>query len=498
MPESKSKSGSLSGFDSDSDPDSDFDLEPARGSRVVSRGGLQMDDQAQNQQVHDTRYRAPVTCQRSQTRQENPTCKGLDRNHGANVEQHKGDNAMRVIRWTIGMVTVLAGMLPQILAADSNDLVVQSFDSSGKIVFNKLTNAVQYRIEWASTPGKEWMGFHGASTSLDAIAISGEGCVTCSVPMCYRVVASLLATPAPMELIPEGNFVMGCATNVFPGEGGDDERPMHTVYVSGFYMDRYEVTKALWDNVKKWSYEHGYEWSGGPGMPDGTAKAPLHPVSSVCWFDAVKWCNARSEKEGLPPVYYTNAEYTAVYRTGDIAPYANWSAKGYRLPTEAEWEKAARGGVADTRFPWTDTTNTISHAKANYNATPWDYTYDTSTSYPPAYSRGSYHPTYTCGGTPFTSPVGAFPANGYGLYDMAGNVCEWCWDWHDGGYYATSPARDPKGPNTFPPGGGTNRVVRSGNWHMDSFGVRVSTRYGWWGHPSAVSSGCGFRCAKSL
>ena len=175
---------------------------------------------------------------------------------------------------------------------------------------------------------------------------------------------------------------MGNATNVFPAsEGYSDELPQHTVYVSAFYMDRYEVTKALWDEVKTWADTNGYAFENA-----GSGKATNHPVHTVNWYDVVKWCNARSEKEGLTPCYTTNG---VTYKTGnDNNVVCNWSANGYRLPTEAEWEKAARGGVADTRFPWTDYTNKISHAKANYYGNSGSYSYDLSSGYHPTYSNG--------------------------------------------------------------------------------------------------------------
>lgn len=284
-----------------------------------------------------------------------------------------------------------------------------------------------------------------------------------------------------MVLIPAGMFVMGNATNEFPAsEGYSAELPQHMVYVSAFYMDIYEVTKALWDEVKAYNGGNGYGyWNIGDG------KAPNHPVHSVNWFDMAKWCNARSERDGLTPVYYTDAGFTTVYKTGEIAPFADWSAGGYRLPTEAEWEKAARGGAADTRFPWTDYTNKISWAKANYYGLSNNYSFDLDG------GSGAYHPTFATGDYPYTSPVGYFDPNGYGLYDMAGNVWEWCWDWYDSSYYASSPANDPRGPA----GPLSYRVRRGGSWYSFATGARVTSRPLVF-FPDADEPVIGFRCAR--
>ena len=223
-----------------------------------------------------------------------------------------------------------------------------------------------------------------------------------------------LFPPAGMVLIPAGSFVMGATTNM-GHESYSDDTPQHTVNVSAFYMDQYEVTKALWDEVANWASSHGYDIT----ADGGNGKAANHPVQMVSWYECVKWCNARSQLDGLTACYSTAGN---TYKTGNNSNVVcNWTANGYRLPTEAEWEKAARGGAANHRFPWSDS-DEIQHARANYYSTS-NYAYDSSP------TRG-YHPAYTNAPIPYTSPVGTFYENGYGLYDMAGNVWEWCWD-HD-------------------------------------------------------------------
>jgi formylglycine-generating enzyme len=128
--------------------------------------------------------------------------------------------------------------------------------------------------------------------------------------------------PAGMALIPAGRFQMGDNFSV----GAPEERPVHTVYVSAFYMDTYEVTKVLWDEVVTWGLNNGYT-----DLPAGSGKATNHPVFLINWFAMVKWCNARSQKEGRPACYTVGGN---VYKTGESTPECNWSAAGYRLPTD--------------------------------------------------------------------------------------------------------------------------------------------------------------------
>ena len=142
--------------------------------------------------------------------------------------------------------------------------------------------------------------------------------------------------PVNMALIPAGSFQMGDTFN----EGLLSERPAHTVYISSFYMDKYEVTKELWDQVYQWATNRGYIINSRP-----SGKEYNHPVHSANWYDAVKWCNARSEMEGRKPAYFKDPTKTIIYRDGDVdlpGSWVNWD-EGYRLPTEAEREKAARG-----------------------------------------------------------------------------------------------------------------------------------------------------------
>jgi formylglycine-generating enzyme required for sulfatase activity len=277
-----------------------------------------------------------------------------------------------------------------------------------------------------------------------------------------------LSASDSFALIPAGPFQMGDSFD----EGYSDELPVHTVNVSAFFMGKREATKALWDEVRTWGFSRGYT-----DLPVGFSKASDHPVTEVSWFDVIKWCNARSEKDGLSPVYMVDG---AVMRTGETEPTVNWEAGGYRLPTEAEWEKAARGGLSGKRFPWGDT---ISHSQANYSSVD-TYAYDVS-------PTRWYHPAYDSG----TSPVGSFAPNEYGLYDMTGNVQEWCWDWlpwQEEISYADGEETDPKGPTW-----GLLRIVRGGAWNADAPLGRVADRF--WQLPMfGHKFGPGFRLARGL
>jgi formylglycine-generating enzyme required for sulfatase activity len=257
-----------------------------------------------------------------------------------------------------------------------------------------------------------------------------------------------LTSPPGMALIPAGAFTMGDSL-----DGESDAIPAVTVTVSAFYMDTNLVSYRQWQSVYNWATNHGYGF-----VHAGAGKAANHPVQTVDWYDVVKWCNARSQQAGKTPVYYTDAGMTQVYTNGEVSPSVNWSAKGYRLPTEAEWEKAARGGLSGQGFPWG---NTISESLASYQSNMRE-SYDLGPS--------GFNAAFKTGAEPYTSPVASFAANGYGLYDMAGNVVEWCWDWYRTPYAGGT---DPRGPAS-----GSRRVCRGGDWASDAYFCRTALRHG--------------------
>lgn len=290
----------------------------------------------------------------------------------------------------------------------------------------------------------------------------------------FRLMQIPPTTSDGMALISAGSFTIGDTV-----DGESDAIPTN-VYVSVFYMETNLVSSNLWQSVFAYAVNRGY----GFDIGDGLGKAADHPVQTVNWYDVVKWSNARSQLAGLTPVYYTDAGLTRIYTNSDTdTVYANWDANGYRLPTEAEWEKAARGGLGGQRFPWG---NLISESQANYQGNTSDFSYDLG--------PNGYNTNYAAGGFPYTSPVGSFPANGYGLNDMAGNVFGWCWDWYAGTPYPPgSPylgGNDPRGPASSPVGG---RVLRGGSWG----GLAAFARCGYRGFsPVITPSAIGFRCVR--
>jgi formylglycine-generating enzyme required for sulfatase activity len=247
-----------------------------------------------------------------------------------------------------------------------------------------------------------------------------------------------------------GSFQMG---DQF-GDGTSDEKPVHTITVSDFYLSKNEVT---FDEYDAFCAAIGRTKPADEGWGRGK-----RPVINIDWYDAVEYCNWRSEQDGLTPAY--DIEKRLVDPTNQNKADADakrwyvqvdWTAKGYRLPTEAEWEYAAREGGAKVRF-----------GNGKDIASPLEINFDARESYKKSYSLvGEYRRK--------TLPVGSFKANRLGLHDMSGNVWEWCWDWYDEKYYSESNnSRDPQGSTS-----GTYRVVRGGSWDDYPINCRAAYRY---------------------
>jgi formylglycine-generating enzyme required for sulfatase activity len=239
-------------------------------------------------------------------------------------------------------------------------------------------------------------------------------------------------TGLDMVLAPAGEFMMG------DNAGEDDEKPAHKVTVQAFYIDTREITQKAYESLME--------------KNPSKSKAPDKPVEQVDCYHAVLYCNMRSLKEGLKPCY------DAKTRSCDFA------ANGYRLPTEAEWEYACRAGTQTAYSFGVDPAKLKNCAwfKANAGQTP--------------------------------HPVGQKAPNPWGLYDMHGNVAEWCHDSYHESHYQKNETQDPRGPNT-----GDKRVLRGGSWRTSEEGCRSSARYS---EAPRFADACfgsdayGFRCVR--
>ncbi|GEM_PF-648555 len=235
-----------------------------------------------------------------------------------------------------------------------------------------------------------------------------------------------------MVYVEGGSFMMGSET------GDSDERPVHTVSLSpSFYMGMYEVTQEQYQQVMGTN----------PSEFKSFTDASKRPVEKVSWYDSVLFCNLLSQNEGLEPAYYADPAFKTIinnataYTDGTNA-YWKRDAKGYRLPTEAEWEYAAKGGNKARGYIYAGYNNLAQAA--------WYKDNSAST----------------------THPVGLRAPNELGLYDMLGNVWEWCWDWYNYWYYySKNPNIDPTGADS-----GAGRVCRGGSWDSVADDCRLARR----------------------
>jgi formylglycine-generating enzyme required for sulfatase activity len=269
--------------------------------------------------------------------------------------------------------------------------------------------------------------------------------------------AAQAQVPGDMVLIKGGTFTMGSPTSEAERE---DNEVQHRVLVGDFYLGRYEVTQK--------------EYHALMGTNPSEFKDDNLPVENVSWYDAIEYCNARSQKEGLSPAYTIdksqadpNNQNQNPFQRDELKWRVTWNpqANGYRLPTEAEWEYACRAGTV-TPF---STGNNITTNQADYDG---NYPYNGN-------AEGTYREE--------TTAVGSFAANPWGVYDTHGNVYEWCWDWY--GDYSAGAQTDPQGAPS-----GSYRVIRSGSWNGIGRSLRSADRDG--DTPSNRYSTIGFRVLR--
>ncbi len=217
----------------------------------------------------------------------------------------------------------------------------------------------------------------------------------------------------------------------------ENSQPLHPVRMSPFNMGKYEVTQQVWEKVMSYN--------------NSAFRGADLPVEQVSWFEAVDFCNRLSRKEGLQPCYRINGSSVS----------CDWRADGYRLPTEAEWEYAARGGRSSNNFLYAGSNDPGKVAWFKGNA----------------------------GGA--THAAGSKRPNELGIYDLNGNVCEWCWDWYQEDYYRQSPENDPAGPAA-----GRNRVTRGGSWNFPPSDFYIHDR-SYYRDPGDRNSSVGFRVVRA-
>jgi sulfatase modifying factor 1 len=295
--------------------------------------------------------------------------------------------------------------------------------------------------------------------------------------------AQALAPGTDMVRVEGSSFIMGN-----PGEDGDaDERPTHRVTLASFYIGRHEVTVG---EFREFVEATGYRTTAELGMDtamvyvgrrvekrrDASWKNPYyeqddrHPVVCVSWIDAVSYCNWRSAQDGLEPCYRGSGDSIT----------CSFRASGYRLPTEAEWEYAARSGGRNVTYAWGEGAPYRDGKSAGNTRDEAAH---------PEWNLKNYWENYE-DGYAYTAPACSFSPNELGICDMSGNVYEWCWDWYGEDYYAQSPVDNPTGPAR-----GTVRSCRDAGFACPIEEERVFSRG--LGKPTLAFSWGGFRVARS-
>ena len=357
-------------------------------------------------------------------------------------------------------------MMSALLPAQERLSVTLSQELESHVLSFQTVEEENYRLESSDDLAGEWV-------DEDQTLVGDGGMMSFTVTITgakgfYRVRTGNGPAPEGFVVIPVGSFEMGDVLL----EGGSDEVPTRKVFVSEFAMGEMEVTNAEMVEVMNWALGQGLITADGETVQntEGIAEQLLDmndadielfwngtmlvvdegkgsfPCQEMSWFGAVAYANYLGLMEGRPLCYDLGKTWEC-----------DFSQDGYRLPTEAEWERAARGGLDEMRFPWG---NEIDHSRANFDNTGGE-----------SYVSGTldHHPLYSVDDEDgaHTSPVGSFEPNDYGLFDMSGNVGEWCHDWYDD-YVGLA---NPRGPDM-----GTDRVIRGGSWGTNAWGLRNAAR----------------------
>ncbi len=351
-----------------------------------------------------------------------------------------------VLASCLGGLGLSAANTGQIRMEGVTDLNISIIDDELVLSWSAVGDAIEYKVYSCGIP-------EGEFTEDPSGVFSGENWTApvTEPTRFYYVTALIQPVPESFVYVPGGTYTMGDTH----GGGFLDELPTHSVTLVPFFIGKYELTQAEYTAVMGSNPAHDY------GVGDN------YPVYYVSWYSIIKYCNLRSLAEGLVPCYtisgsvdpgdwgsvpdYNNATWNAAI--------CDWSADGYRLPTEAEWEYAARGATNNPDYIYSGSDDVF--------AVAWHT------------------------GNPYSSqPVGTKAPNGIGTYDMSGNIIEWCWDWYSDTYYSISPSDNPTGPDS-----GTSRVVRNGSWCSGAFHCRVVHRdlYA----PVSKSNLTGFRLCRS-
>ncbi|MBN1676849.1 MAG: SUMF1/EgtB/PvdO family nonheme iron enzyme [Kiritimatiellae bacterium] len=428
------------------------------------------------------------------------------------------------------MWITLAGTGARVAFAQSGGTIGVTSPAEGAVWFVETDG---YMVEWGVPPGSgprvDIHLYKGTEERLHLSNTDNDGITNVRIPDSqppgwdYRIKVTVEGSPAvygfsgefgllhprtpEMRLVPAGVFMMGNPYEE-PTDSGADERPTNFVYVSSFLMSKYEITNKEMRDALQWAVERSNVFVAGETVfnreGDQRELLKLYPVEdggdcaieydavtrrfsvdqgrdefpciNVTWYGAAAYCNYRSDMEGLERAF----------------DFGDWSCDfaktGYRLPTEAEWEKAARGRLTGHWLPWPSLdghwSEYVGGSNANYagSGDPWE-----DGARPKSTPVGFYDGTQPCGG-PDT-------ANGYGLYDMMGNMFEWCYDWYDASIYAsrgTDIVDNPVGPAS-----GTFRAMRGGSWRHDiEHSSRCSRRSH--GTPSHAYDSYGFRVALTV